>query len=62
MAKVTKRYEFTFEPDEISVLLAVCGDWSQQRIADRKLSVDAFERVYAALSEAAYAPMREDEP
>ena len=62
MASVHITYTFTFDPDEVAVLLKLVGRESRDSIRELGLDVDAQERLYATLSEAAYAPMREDVP
>ena len=62
MASHKRRDYIEFDPDEITVLLKLVGRESPKSITDLGLDVDAFERVYAALSQVAYAPMRESHP
>lgn len=62
MVAVKVTYTFQFDPDEISVLLKLTGRESPTTIRELGLDVAAFERLYSTLSEAAFAPMREDHP
>lgn len=60
MAKLTKRYIFEFDQEEIELLLIVLGKHSPDKIRELGASTEAFEEVWSVLSNAAYAPMRED--
>ena len=62
MASVHVEYTFKFTPDEVAILLKLVGRESRSSVADLGLDIDAFEGLWATLTEAAYRPMREDAP
>ncbi len=62
MAEHIRSDSFTFDEDEIAVLLGIVGGYSPALVAQMGLDVDAFERVYESLAGAAYGAMHEDHP
>lgn len=62
MAEVKRQDFIAFDPDEIAVLLKCVGHHNERDVEGWGLDVEAFERVWNALTEVAYAPMRESDP
>jgi hypothetical protein len=62
MAEIKRRDFIEFDPDEIAVLLKCVGHHAPKDVTEWGLSVEAFDRVWAAITEVAYAPMRESAP
>lgn len=62
MADVRRSDTFTFDRDEIAVLLKLVGRVSPKEIEEMGLSTEAHMRLYDVLGLAGYAPMFSEAP
>jgi hypothetical protein len=62
MAKYRRTDHFEFDQDEITILLKLLGRESNASISELELDLDAFERLWDALTAAAFRPMMESHP